>query len=322
MALSGVESSGCINSWGDLRPASVESHRNLSESERPIEAPSSVASVVPPNTAVETALKLVRHAVLGEPLPAMLAIDANAGRQSLLSRPPTRRWQPVRGWADAPAEHSGRYIAVYSKVSVAVQTALREWLPCLYFNSMERLEDIDLACGIIAWRASRPAIGKHVDCLAYDVLDRRMMERCFHWIDRNFADELKALRPVAAKLGPVRWEAFNPALADRILVRVKRSQRGLFSMLKAEEDIVTQIVKLATMIPRLRTKAATQRRAASAEVDREVRRTFATIEIRLKRFAPKADFSAVAGLLLTVFTETLERTVADIEAKIEAKVAA
>ena len=322
MAQSGVESSGCINTWGDLRPVSVESHRKLSETERPIEAPSSVSPAVPQHSAVEAALKLVRHAVLGEPLPTLLSIDPNAGRQSLLSRPPTRQWQPVRGWADAPAEHSGRYIGVYSKVSVAVQTALREWIPCLYFDSIERLEEADLTCGLIAWRASRPAIGKHVDCLAYDVLDRRMMERCFHWIDRNFADELKVLRPFAAKLGPTRWEAFNPALANRILVRVKRSQRGLYSMLKAEEDIVTQIVKLASMIPRLRAKAATQHRSAAAEVDREVRRTFATIELRLKRFAPKADFSAVAGLVLTVFTETLEQTVAKIEAKIDANVAA
>ncbi|MCX6604100.1 MAG: hypothetical protein NTV52_10955 [Acidobacteria bacterium] len=203
-----------------------------------------------------------------------------------------------------------------------MQAALREWMSCLYFDSLERFEDIDLACGITAWRASRPATGDHVDCMAYDILDHRMMGRCFHWIERNLLGELQLLRPITRSLGPVRSEAFNPALANRILVRVKRSQRGLYSMLKAEEDIITQIIKLATMIPQLRAKGPTQRRAVSSEIERQVRRTFATIELRLKRFAPTADFSAVPSLILTVFTETLEQSVAKIEAKIAAKIAA
>ncbi len=312
MAQSGVDSSACINSWGDVHPPSVDCRPWNSETEQPIEAP---ASSVPAEDAVETAIRLFRHAVFGEPLPALLAIDSSVGNRSLLPLPPDRAWRPVRGWAIAPAEHSNRYAAVYSKVSLAVQAGLREWLPCLYFDSLERLEDIDLACGIIAWRASRPAIGEHVDCMAYDVLDRKMMQRCFHWIDRNFARELEVLRPLAASLGPVKFASFNPRLAERILIRVKRSQRGLYSMLKAEEDIITQIIKLGSIVPRLQAKGTTQRRAVGLEIEREVRRTFNKIEVRLKRFAPKADFSAVPSLLLAVFTEALELAVAKIEAK-------
>jgi len=312
MAQSGVDSSACINTWGDVHPPSVDRRRGIPETEQPIEAP---ASSVPAEEAVKTAIRLLRHAVFGEPLPALLAIDFRAGSRSLLPLPPDRPWRPVRGWAVAPAEHSNRYAAVYSKVSLAVQAGLREWLPCLYFDSLEKLEDIDLACGIIAWRASRPATGDYVDCLAYDVLDHKMMERCFHWIDRNFASELEVLRPIAASLGPVLFASFNPRLARRILLRVKRSQRGLYSMLKAEEDIVTQIIKLGSIVSRLQKKGTTHRRAVGLEIEREVRKTFATIELRLKRFAPKADLSAVPSLLLVVFTEALELAVDKIEAK-------
>ena len=319
MAQSGVESSSCINTWGDLSPAAIKCQRTTSETELPIEAP---AVSVPGETAVESAIRLFRHAVFGEPLSALLSIDPRAGSHSLLPRPPLRQWRPVRGWTNAPAEHSGRYAVVYTKVALAVQAALREWMSCLYFDSLERFADIDLACGITAWRASRPATGDHVDCMAYDILDHRMMGRCFHWIERTFGGELHLLRPITRSLGPVQSEAFNPALADRILVRVKRSQRGLYSMLKAEEDIITQIIKLATMIPQLQTKGPTQRRAVSSEIERQVRRTFATIEVRLKRFAPTADFSAVPSLILTVFTETLEQSIAMIEAKFAFKISA
>lgn len=76
------------------------------------------------------------------------------------------------------------------------------------------------------------------------------------------------------------------------------------------------------MIPQLQTKGPTQRRAVSSEIERQVRRTFATIEVRLKRFAPTADFSAVPSLILTVFTETLEQSIAMIEAKIAFKISA
>lgn len=322
MAQSGVDSSASINTWGDLSPVCINDRRAHTETAQPIEAPASTGWSRPTVDAVDTAIRLFRHAVFGESLPSLIAIDPHAGNRSLLPSPPARQWRPVRGWADAPAEHSGRYAHVYTKVSLAVQAALREWLPCLYFDCLERFEDIDLACGITAWRASRPATGDHVDCMAYDILNHPMMKRCFHWIDRNLASELERLRPITASLGSDQFEAFNPKLAGRILVRVKRSQRGLYSMLKAEEDIITQIIKLAAMIPRLREKGLTQRRATSSEIERQVRQTFATIELRLKRFAPKADFSAVPSLLLTVFTEALEQSIASIEAKSEAKIAA
>jgi hypothetical protein len=110
---------------------------------------------------------------------------------------------------------------VYARVSLALQVAMREWIPSLFFDEASRLEDLDLAQGMIAWRASRPAVGEHVDRLCCDILDPEMMERCFFWVERNirpgathpasglFAD---ALQP-AGLLRPAQYQPDPDAVA-------------------------------------------------------------------------------------------------------------
>lgn len=301
-ALPGAPSSASVTLWGDIPPAILGDCQPV---DLPLGPPSHSAS--------ELALQLMNHAVLEQPLPT--AANAYPQTGSLLRDPEPRTWQPVSGWSAAPSERGARYALFYSRVSLAMQTAMREWIPSLYFDSVNRFEDLDLAQGMIAWRASRPAVGEHVDRLSCDVLDPEMMSRCFYWVERNIRPILSSLRPVTEKLDPMRRSFYDVRNTNRILLRLRRAQRGFHMILKAEEEIITQMVKLVASSSKLRAKAEKQPRAVAFEVERSVERTLSLVEARLRRILPHGDVETVLRMLVIVLTTAIEETRAEVLSK-------
>ncbi|MBZ2176850.1 MAG: hypothetical protein ACK58M_11130 [Acidobacteriota bacterium] len=263
----------------------------------------------PPSSAVALAKQLINHAVFDQPLPSPGSVVAPAG--SLLDVPAPRHWQPGGSWATAPSERSARYFAVYARVSLALQVAMREWIPSLYFDNASRLGDLDLAQGMIAWRASRPAVGEHVDRLCCDILDPEMMKRCYFWVERNIRPVLRTLLPHSSQMHFNQRGFFDPRNTNRILLRLRRSQRGFQMILKAEEDIITQLVKLVSATPTLCAKAGRQPRNTEADIERNVERTMTNIEARLRRIIPHGDCETIQRLLLTVLTTALAESDAE-----------
>ncbi len=298
----GASSSFGVTQWGDIPPAILGGR-----------AMADVPMGPPPASAADVALQVMNHAVFNQPLP--LACNARPRTGSLLRDPEPREWRPRGGWSVAPSERSARYTAVYPRVSMALQTAMREWIPSLYFDGPNRFEDLDLAQGMLAWRASRPIVGEHVDRLSHDILDPEMMTRCFFWVDRNIRPILSSLRPVTEKLDSSRRGFFDARNANRILLRLRRAQRGFQMILKAEEDIITQLVKLVAATPKFRTKAERQPRLVAIEVERSVERTFATVEARLRRIIPHGDVETIMRMLVIVLTNAMEEAQAEFEHK-------
>lgn len=288
--------------WGDIAPAMV--------SESPA---TDLALGPPPISAVELVRQFVNHAVFGQPLPAPCHAHPKTG--GLLSDPAPRQWQPGSDWTSAASERSARYATVYARTSLALQTAMREWIPSLYFDHPSRLEDLELAQGMIGWRASRPAVGQHVDRLCCDVLDPDMMDRCFFWVERNIRPVLRTLLPVSEKLDAKRRAYFDPRYAKRILARLRCAQRGFQMILKAEEDIITQLVKLASATPQWRIKAQRLPRQTAIEVDRGVERAMATVEARLRRIMPHGDVETTMRMVVIVLTNSFAEAQADSQNK-------
>jgi hypothetical protein len=298
MAQSGAPSSSCVRSWGDIPPAILSERQ-----------PSQPQIGPPPASATDLAVQLLNHAVFNQPLPA--PCNAHPRMGGLFGDPEPREWYPRSGWTAAPSERGSKYAVVYSRASIALQVAMREWIPSLYFDGVDRFDDLDMAQGMIAWRASRPAIGEHVDRLSYDILDPAMMSRCFFWVERNIRPLLSSLLPITDKFESSRRSFFDPRHTNRILLRLRRAQRGFQMILKVEEDIITQLVKLVASTPKLQTKAKGQPRAVATEVERSVERTFATVESRLRRIIPHGDVETVMRMLVIVLTKSLEQSQTD-----------
>lgn len=298
----GAPSSSSVTLWGDIPPAILGERQSV---DLPLGPPSVSAS--------ELTLQLMNHAVFEQPLPPAASAIPQTG--SLLSDPAPREWEPASGWSAAPSERGAKYALHYSRVSYALQAAMREWIPSLYFDRSDRFEDLDLAQGMIAWRASRPVVGEHVDRLSCDILDPEMMRRCFYWVERNIRPILSSLRPATEKLDSSRRSYYDVRNTNRILLRLRRAQRGFQMILKAEEEIITQLVKLVASSSKLRAKSKQQPRAVAIEVERSAQRTLSLVEARLRRIIPHGDVEMIMRMLIIVLTTTIEETQAEIAAK-------
>src|SRR4051812_4733895 len=62
-------------------------------------------------------------------------------------------------WTGAPHEVHTDYFRTWQAVSIAVQKALRRWVPDIYFADPARFEDRDAAFPLLVYAASRPCRG-------------------------------------------------------------------------------------------------------------------------------------------------------------------
>ncbi len=117
-------------------------------------------------------------------------------------------------WLRAPGERDPLFFEVYSKVSVAVQLALRRWLPYVYFSDLSRFEDLSLAYPLIFYRSTYPCSGHPRSDFAYDLVAADSPGVARPW----------AARILATALG--RTERLLNAGGRRDLARCYRSWRA------------------------------------------------------------------------------------------------
>ena len=73
-------------------------------------------------------------------------------------------------WLRAPGERDPLFFDVYSKVSMALQLAMRRWLPYVYFSDLSRFEDPLLAYSLLFYRVTYPCSGAPRSEFAYDLV--------------------------------------------------------------------------------------------------------------------------------------------------------
>ena len=78
-------------------------------------------------------------------------------------------------WMNAPDELQPRYFQTWQGVSLALQKALRTWIPEIYFRDPARYEDRDAAFPLLVYAASRPCRGRPRTEFTYDVVDPQVL---------------------------------------------------------------------------------------------------------------------------------------------------
>ena len=94
-------------------------------------------------------------------------------------------------WLRAPGERDPLFFDVYSKVSVAVQLALRRWLPYIYFSDLTRFEDPALAYSLLFYRSTYPCSGKPRSDFAYELVAEDIPGVARPWAARILASALR-----------------------------------------------------------------------------------------------------------------------------------
>jgi hypothetical protein len=150
-------------------------------------------------------------------------------------------------WKDAPNEYAPRYFQAWQRVSMALQRAVRGWVPKLYFTSVERYEDRDAAYPMVVYEACRVCYGRPRTEFTYDVADPETLPGACRMIGRAMQT---ALAPIEKRL----HEAGKTVLAHRyapvwhqdILAAVRKRPKRLVGLLADEAMLINALIDLGT----------------------------------------------------------------------------
>lgn len=150
-------------------------------------------------------------------------------------------------WTGAPQESHPEHFRTWQAVSLAAQTALRCWIPEIYFRDPARYEDRDAASSLLVYAASRPCRGRPRSEFTYDLADAEVLPRALYQIGASLQ---KVLESVERRL----YDAGRPALARRyaprwhqdVLRAVLRKPRPLLGLFGDEAAVVNALVGLGS----------------------------------------------------------------------------
>lgn len=150
-------------------------------------------------------------------------------------------------WASTPAERDPGYFRCWQRVSLALQHAMRQWIPEIYFRDESRFEDRDEAYQVAGFAASQPFHGRARTDFTYDVADPAALESAL----RNTGRRMQAV------LGPIELRLrergrlplsrrYAPVWYLDILGAVKKRHRRLIALLACESKLIDAVIDLGT----------------------------------------------------------------------------
>jgi len=150
-------------------------------------------------------------------------------------------------WTGAPHELNAAYFRTWQAVSLAVQRALRCWIPEIYFRDPARYEDRDAAYPLLVYTASRPCRGRPQTEFTYDLADEEMLPRALHQIGGSLQSVLKTAerglndggRSALARRYAPRWH-------QDVVRAVQSKPRPLLDLLGDEAAVVNALVGLGS----------------------------------------------------------------------------
>lgn len=209
-------------------------------------------------------------------------------------------------WLRAPRERDADYFRNYAAMSVAVQRALRVWLPYVYFSEVRRYEDLGAAWPLLVYKCTRPFPGRPPGEFTYDIMDIGSMRVARQTVVRALALEMRRAGYVLAAAGRTRAASFYREMQPAAVIKTVEHQPANFNALVSADSLfVDALVELGGRGRELSDDMAN-------EPERAVRRLAAfaanfakTFHGRLRRLYGGQRFPAFGALLLAEATNAL-----------------
>jgi hypothetical protein len=146
-------------------------------------------------------------------------------------------------WINAPDELHIRYFQAWQVVSVALQKALRTWIPEIYFRDPARYEDRDAAFPMLVYAASRPCRGRPRTEFTYDVGDPEVLSCALNLIGTSLQAVLAGVESRLYRCGrPELARRYAPLWHQDVLRAVQKRPRPLIALLGDEAALVNAVV--------------------------------------------------------------------------------
>jgi hypothetical protein len=209
-------------------------------------------------------------------------------------------------WFRAPGERDPRFFRIYSAVSIAVQKALRRWIPYVYFSDLDGYSDPDVAFPLIVYGRMRPFPGSPRAEFTHDLIDRDSTALAGRTIARDVAHELRRISQLL--LGAGRKDTARCYSAERaraVLSSVQHRPRALNSLLAAEGFLVDNLVGLGVKGRQLSQALPLDSRRALWDLAKFSAAFIARLHRHLRRLYGGCDFAAFGSLILVEATRAL-----------------
>jgi hypothetical protein len=150
-------------------------------------------------------------------------------------------------WPTAPPENHPLYFRTWQHVSVALQRALRGWVPEYYFRDLRRLESRDSGYAMVVYSACRLYYGRPRTEFTYDIADGATLPSAVRAIGCGIE---RTLAPLEARLeAGGRAELgrkYSPLWYQDVLAAVKKRPQRLVTLLAREAKLIDAVIDLGT----------------------------------------------------------------------------
>jgi hypothetical protein len=152
------------------------------------------------------------------------------------------------GWVIAPREKERRYFEIWQQVAVALQRALRVWIPEFYFRDPAMYEDRDAAYPLVVYEATWISHGKPRTEFTYDVSDPETLPLAFYMIGRSLQTVLERVEKLLyAANRPELARRYAPVWHEDILGAVRRRPKRLIGIFADEAALIDAVIDLGTV---------------------------------------------------------------------------
>lgn len=179
-------------------------------------------------------------------------------------------------WDAMPKPASAAFLAPGARVSVALQSAMRAWLPYVWLSEPERFENFDEAAVLLMYSACRPFTPRSKEAFVFDILDHDTPRAMQYSISRNLRFRLEGFEEALNAAGVSNARRYAVRRWDRMLELLPRRRHEMNSILVAERELVEGYLDLANPAKRERGRV---------RIERVLRKLFV-----------KRDFSHLAGV--------------------------
>lgn len=212
----------------------------------------------------------------------------------------------VAAWLRAPDERSPEYFPTFSAVSVAVQRALRQWLPYVYFSDINRYGDLEAAFPLIVYKCMRPYPGRGRGEFSYDVMEPQTMPLALRSAARGLPAEMRRIHALltAAEKNKIA-KFYAPGETRQIVAAVQRKPHLLNALLSADTFFIDSLLRLAGEGRALREALPADPKRAVKKLAKFSAGFVATFHRRLRRLYGGQNFTQFGSLLLVEATRAL-----------------
>jgi len=212
----------------------------------------------------------------------------------------------AEAWLRAPGERDPLFFEVYSKVSVAVQLALRRWLPYVYFSDLSRFENPALAYSLLFYRSTYPCSGRPRSDFAYDLVAVDSPGVARPWAARPLASSMgRAERLLIAGGRRDLARSYRPWRARDVLAGILLRPRFINELLTNDEFFIDRLVGLGVAGRDLASRCGVNPRRTAKDLSIVIEACSAALNRKLRRAYGGQPAMSLGSLLMVEATRAL-----------------